>query len=97
MPAPAQVGIIPPFCDYVEWIVKIKGTTSTYQCVFFSQADNVSIFAVGYGIESQINTTVLREIGGDNVLIMYENETLGYAPYVDLIKKMVCLNGEYEI
>ena len=58
--------------------------------MFFSQADNVSIFAVGYGIESQINTTVLREIGGDNVLIMYENETLGYAPYVDPIKKMVC-------
>ena len=65
--------------------------------MFFSQADNVSIIAVGYGKEAHINTTVLREIGGDNVLIMYENETLGYAPYVDLIKKMVCLNGEYEI
>ena len=57
---------------------------------FFSQADNVRIIAVGYGIEAQINTTVLREIGGDNVLIMYENKTLGYAPYVDPIKKMVC-------
>ena len=57
---------------------------------FFSQADNVSIIAVGYGIEAQINTTVLKEIGGDNVLIMYENKTLGYAPFVDPIKKMVC-------
>ena len=58
--------------------------------MFFSQADNVSIIAVGYGIEAQINTTVLKEIGGDNVLIMYENKTLGYAPFVDPIKKMVC-------
>ena len=57
---------------------------------FFSQADNVSIIAVGYGIEAQINTTVLKEIGGDNVLIMYENKTLGYAAFVDPIKKMVC-------
>ena len=84
------MGIIPPFCDYVEWIVKIEGTTSNYQCFCFSQAQNVSIFAVGYGVEANINTTVLKEIGGDNVLIMYENETLGYAPYVDPIKKMVC-------
>ena len=65
--------------------------------MFFSQADNVSIIAVGYGVEAHINTTVLREIGGDNVLIMYENKILGYAPYVDPIKEMVCLNGEYEI
>ena len=57
---------------------------------FFSQADNVSIIAVGYGIEAQINTTVLKEIGGDNVLIIYENKTLGYAAFVDPIKKMVC-------
>ena len=82
--------IIPSFCDYVEWIVKIEGTTSNYRCFCFSQAQNVSIFAVGYGVEANINTTVLKEIGGDNVLIMYENETLGYAPYVDPIKKMVC-------
>ena len=82
--------IIPSFCDYVEWIVKIEGTTSNYQCFCFSQAQNVSIFAVGYGVEANINTTVLKEIGGDNVLIMNENETLGYAPYVDPIKKMVC-------
>ena len=57
---------------------------------FFSQAQNVSIFAVGYGIEAQINTTVLKEIGGDNVLIMYEDKTLGYAPYVDPIKNIIC-------
>ncbi|CAH3026072.1 unnamed protein product [Porites evermanni] len=59
----------------------------------FLRAQNVSIFAVGYGIEAQINTTVLREIGGDNVLIMYEDKTLGYTPFVDPIKKMVCSNG----
>ncbi|CAH3026069.1 unnamed protein product, partial [Porites evermanni] len=54
----------------------------------FLRADNVSIIAVGYGIEPQINTTVLREIGGDNVLIMIEDKTLGYTPFVDPIKKM---------
>ena len=81
--------IIPTFCDYVEWIVKIEGITSNFG-FFFSQAQNVSIVAVGYGVEANINTTVLKEIGGDNVLIMYEDETLGYAPYVDPIKKMVC-------
>ena len=84
------MGIIPPFCDYVEWIVKIEGTTSNYQCFCFSQAQNVSIFAVGYGVEANINTTVLKEIGGDNVLIMNEDKTLGYAPFVDPIKNMVC-------
>ena len=57
---------------------------------FFSQAQNVSIVAVGYGVEANINTTVLKEIGGDNVLIMYEDKTLGYAPFVDPIKKLVC-------
>ena len=79
MPPLAQVRIIPPFCvDY-----------SNYRC-FFSQAQNVNIFAVGYGVEANINTTVLKEIGGDNVLIMNEDKTLGYAPFVDPIKNMVC-------
>ena len=79
MPPLAQVTIIPPFCvDY-----------SNYRC-FFSQAKNVNIFAVGYGVEANINTTVLKEIGGDNVLIMNEDKTLGYAPFVDPIKNMVC-------
>ena len=81
--------IIPTFCDYVEWIVKIEGTTSNFG-FFFSQAQNVSIVAVGYGVEANINTTVLKEIGGDNVLIMNEDKTLGYAPFVDPIKKLVC-------
>ena len=71
--------IIPPFCvDY-----------STYRCCF-SQAQNVNIIAVGYGVEANINTTVLKEIGGDNVLIMNEDKTLGYSPFVDPIKNMVC-------
>ena len=79
MPPLAHVTIIPPFCvDY-----------SNYRC-FFSQAQNVNIFAVGYGVEANINTTVLKEIGGDNVLIMNEDKTLGYALSVDPIKKLVC-------
>ena len=81
--------IIPTFCDYVEWIVKIEGTTSNFG-FFFPQAQNVSIVAVGYGVEANINTTVLKEIGGDNVLIMNEDKTLGYILSVDPIKTLVC-------
>lgn len=49
--------------------------------------------AVGYGVNTKINRTVLEEIGGDNVLVM--DSELGYGSYVSQVKEMVCGKFRY--
>ena len=49
--------------------------------------------AVGYGVNTKINKTVLEEIGGDNVLVM--DSELGYGSYVSQVKEMVCGKFRY--
>ena len=50
----------------------------------------VHIVAVGYGVQKKINKTVLEEIGGENVLVMYRDPNSGYSSYASQIRDMVC-------
>ena len=56
----------------------------------------VHIVAMGYGRKSRpVNTQVLQEIGGDNVLVMQRDRFSGYTSYAKQIKDMVC--GKFNI